>query len=119
MYGHLFALITYAVVSLVTLVVLSGMILRIGRMLGDCPQSQARAQAAAITIATGYSAVGLGGVILGAAAVALAPASIFMAAGVVVICLGLAFGHAIATLRAVSAPPPNVPAMPAVEAAAS
>lgn len=101
------ALLAYPILALGALGILTAMILRIGRMLGDCPQSQARAQAAAVTIATGYAAIGLGGVFLGLAAVFVAQANPAVALGIlglVTLCLGLGFGHAIATLRAVTQP---------------
>lgn len=98
-------LTTYAAISLSVLLVLAIMILRIGSILGECPETGQAAKSAAITIATGYSAIGAGGVLLIAsvlpilardAAIALIPAL-----GLAVICLGLGFTHAIATLRAV------------------
>ena len=104
------ALYLYPVLAFGTLGVLGWMILRIGALLGDCPQSQARARAAAVTIATGYLAIGAGGVILGAAAAVLAGAGLPVIIGVlgfVVLCLGLGFTNAVATLRAVIAPQPQ------------
>ena len=104
------ALITYIALSFGTLGILGWMILRIGALLGDCPASNARAKAASVTIATGYLAIGAGGVVLGgAAAVFVAPnvAGIVAILGAIVLCLGLGFSNAIATLRAVIAPAPS------------
>ena len=95
------------------------MILRIGALLGECPQSRATARAGAVTIATGFSAIGAGGVILIGAALALlaqAPMAGFLVAlGFAALCLGLGFTHAISTLRAVmfdaqDKVPPAIPA---------
>ena len=80
------------------------MILRIGSLLGDCPQSGRAARAGAVTIATGYAMVGLGGIILIGAAIPLLDMDTFgllPALGLAAICLGLGFSHAVATLRAV------------------
>ena len=57
----------YVIYFAVTLLVLGGliaMILKIGAMMGDCPISNGAARSASITIATGYAAIGLGGVAL-------------------------------------------------------
>jgi len=101
------------------LAALAIMILRIGALLGECPQSRATARAGAVTIATGFSAIGAGGVILIGAALALlaqAPMAGFLVAlGFAALCLGLGFTHAISTLRAVmfdaqDKVPPAIPA---------
>lgn len=107
MYAQNFVLIAYPIFALGALGILTAMILRIGRMLGDCPQAQTRARAAAVTIATGYAAIGAGGTFLGLAAVFAGQGTPFVAIvalGFVILCLGLGFGHAIATLRAVTQP---------------
>lgn len=101
------------------LAALAVMILRIGALLGECPQSRATARAGAVTIATGFSAIGAGGVILIGAALPLlaqAPMAGFLVAlGFAALCLGLGFTHAISTLRAVmfdaqDKVPPAIPA---------
>lgn len=101
------------------LAALAIMILRIGALLGECPQSRATARAGAVTIATGFSAIGAGGVMLIGAALALlaqAPMAGFLVAlGFAALCLGLGFTHAISTLRAVmfdaqDKVPPAIPA---------
>lgn len=98
-------LITYAVVSLAVLVALASMILKIGAMLGECPDSRAMARSAAVTIATGYSAIGAGGVLLIGAVLPImrddAVLAVVAALGLSVLCLGLGFTQAITTLRAV------------------
>lgn len=98
-------LIAYAIVSLAVLVALASMILKIGAMLGDCPQSKAMARSASVTIATGYSAIGAGGVLLIGAVLPVlqndAPLALVAALGLAVLCLGLGFTQAITTLRAV------------------
>ena len=101
------------------LAALAIIILRIGALLGECPQSRATARAGAVTIATGFSAIGAGGVMLIGAALALlaqAPMAGFLVAlGFAALCLGLGFTHAISTLRAVmfdaqDKVPPAIPA---------
>lgn len=109
------ALLTYVALAFGALGGLGWMILRIGSLLGDCPAAQARAKAASVTIATGYLAIGAGGVVLGgAAAVFVAPnvAGIVAVLGAVVLCLGLGFSNAVATLRAVIVPPPEAKPAP-------
>ena len=93
----------YAALMFCAVAALSTMILRIGDLMGSCPQSKAVARAGAVTIATGYAAIGAGGVILIGAALPLfaeAPlASFLLGSGLGVLCLGLGFTSAIATLR--------------------
>lgn len=95
----------YIVLGFAALSALAVMILRIGALLGDCPQSSATARAAAVTIATGFAAIGAGGVILiGALLPLLADAAFagFLGAlGFAALCLGLGFTQAVGTLRAV------------------
>lgn len=94
----------YIALGFGALAVLALMILRIGALLGDCPQSRATARAGAVTIATGFSAIGAGGVILIGAALPLladAPLAGFLGAlGLAALCLGLGFAQAVGTLRA-------------------
>ncbi|SLN53805.1 hypothetical protein [Pseudooctadecabacter jejudonensis] len=106
-----FAIAAYVLLSLAALCALGWMILKIGTLLGDCPAAQARAKAASVTIATGYLAIGAGGIVIGGAvAVFVAPAiaPLFAVLGFVILCLGLGFSNAISTLRAVIAPPQQV-----------
>lgn len=73
----------YITLGFAGLVALATMILRIGTLLGDCPQSRATARAGAVTIATGFCAIGAGGVILIGAALQLfehAPFASFLGA---------------------------------------
>ncbi|QUJ75602.1 hypothetical protein KDD17_11620 [Sulfitobacter albidus] len=99
----LFALL-YIVLTLGGVAALAAMILRIGTMLGDCPQSRATARAAAVTIATGFAAIGTGGVILigaGLPLLANVPFAGFLGiTGLAALCLGLGFTHAVHVLRA-------------------
>ena len=94
----------YIALGFAGLVALATMILRIGTLLGDCPQSRATARAGAVTIATGFCAIGAGGVILIGAALQLfenAPFASFLGAlGFAALCLGLGFTQAVGTLRA-------------------
>ena len=111
---------TYFALALILTLALSYMIMKIGTLLGNCPASGQAARAAAVTIATGYCAIGFGGVILvGALFVGsntIGLAGLFGALGFVSLCLGLGFTHAIGTLRAVVAqavPPTQMNAIPA------
>lgn len=94
----------YFSLGLLMLLCMARMILRIGTLLGDCPHSGRAARAGSVTIATGYAMVGLGGVVLIGAVIPLLEGgllSLLPALGLVPICLGLGFSHAVATLRAV------------------
>ncbi len=89
--------------ALAALVVLTRMILLIGAMQQDCPQSGPRARLVSVTVATGFCAIGAGGVLLIAAAfpfLAGQPVmAFFVTLGLAVLCLGLGFSHAVNTLR--------------------
>ncbi|WP_122072614.1 hypothetical protein [Pseudophaeobacter sp. EL27] len=94
----------YLGLGLLMLLSMALMILKIGSLLGDCPRTGRAAKAAAVTIATGYAMVGLGGVVLIGAAIPLLEdglLALLPALGLVAICLGLGLSHAVATLRAV------------------
>lgn len=99
--------IAYFAIALAVLAGLSTMILKIGAMMGTCPISNGAARSASITIATGYSAIGLGGVLLAAilipVLIEMGAVSLLSAIGVACFALGLGFSHAMATLRAVVA----------------
>ncbi|WP_420862234.1 hypothetical protein [Algirhabdus cladophorae] len=92
-----------ALVILVTLVI---MLLRISGDMSDCPQRGKGLRSAGVAIATGYWAIGLGGIILIAAGIAAVDfdslAALFLGLGFACLCLGLGFANAVATLRAVS-----------------
>jgi len=89
--------LTYVALGFGALSALCVMILRIGTMLGTCPDTGAAARAAAVTITTGFAAIGAVLPIMQDA-----PMVGFLAAlGFASLCLGLGFTHAIATLRAV------------------
>lgn len=105
----------YIALSFGALAALATMILRIGALLGECPNSRATAHAAAVTIATGFAAIGAGGVILIGALLPLlaeAPLAGFLGAlGFASLCLGLGFTQAVGTLRALMQDAPaKVPA---------
>ena len=72
------------------------MILRIGALVGDCPQNRERAHAIAVTIATGFAAIGAGGVILLGAVLPMLPeapyAALLLALGFAALCLSLSQG---------------------------
>jgi len=94
------------------LTALSIMILKIGTLLVDCPQSVAKARMAAVTITSGFAAIGTGGVILVGALLPMledvALNGLFVTLGLVALCLGLGFTHAVATLRAILTERPEV-----------
>ena len=102
----LWVLATYSLISLAVLAVLARMILKIGTLLGTCPERGGVVRAAAVSVATGYSAIGAGGVMLIAGALPLlgheAALALMAALGLAAICLGLGFTHAVTILRAVA-----------------
>jgi hypothetical protein len=96
-------LLTYFAVALLALVGLAAMILAIARTLADCPEKGRRARAAGITIATGFTAIGGGAVLLIASLATLDDdlgLQVF-AMGLACVILGLGFTQAVTTLRAV------------------
>ncbi len=97
--------IVYIALGFGALTALAVMILRIGTLLGECPDARPTVRAVAVTVATGYAAIGAGGVILIGAVLPLlsdAPLMGFLAAlGFAALCLGLGFTQAVGTLRAV------------------
>jgi hypothetical protein len=97
--------VIYLAIALGMLVALAAMILKIGTLLGQCPEARHAARAAAVTIATGFCAIGAGGVALIGGALPLVQsepaAGLLLALGLVALCLGLGFTHAVGTLRAV------------------
>lgn len=101
--------ILYVLLAFGALAALCTMILRIGALMGNCPQTATTARTAAITIATGFAAIGAGGVILIGAILpfmAHMPLLAFLLTlGFAALCLGLGFTHAVGTLRAVIADP--------------
>ncbi len=98
----------YFILAACALGALSFMIFKIGEALADCPVTGRAARAGSLTIVTGFVAIGGGGVLIIAAGVFvtlpdLAPEGIMAALGLSILCLGLGFSHAIATLRDVVA----------------
>lgn len=94
---------TYFGIALLVLCLLALAILRIGEML---PGAAPCTRVAAMTIATGFAAIGLGAIIAVAAAIAMSDVSlvIFLAAtGGITVALGLGFSNAVTTMRAVLA----------------
>ena len=111
----------YTTLALGAVIALTQMILRIGAMVGDCPVTQARARAVSVTIATGFAAIGAGGVIMIGAVLPVlgdAPfAALMLALGFAALCLGLGFTHAMGTLRAALLQPQPLPEQQAADAA--
>ncbi len=112
--------LTYLIAGLITVALLSFMILKIGALMSECPQGEAdntpAARTAAITIATGFAAIGSGGVLLiGAVLPLLADMpelGVAIGLGFAALCLGLGFTQAATTLRTVLSPPaPETPAL--------
>lgn len=96
-------LLSFIGLALAALAALTRMILLIGSMQRDCPETGPAARLVAVTVATGFCAIGAGGVLLIAAAfpiLAQAPVvAFFIGLGLAVLCLGLGFSHAVNTLR--------------------
>ena len=95
-------------VTAIALAGLSYMIFKIGDALTECPVTGRAARAGALTIVTGFIAIGTGAVMIMAAGVFMGFAAInvetvLAAIGVSLLGLGLGFTHAIATLRDVVA----------------
>lgn len=110
-------LIFYAIYFAIALSVLGWlmfMILKIGAMMGTCPTTNGAARSASITIATGYGAIGLGGVTLAAILLQVlmqaGAVALLAALGLASLALGLGFSQAMATLRGVVAEVGNRPA---------
>lgn len=122
------AALLYLAGSLVTLALLSVMILKIGALMSDCPDGGPAARTAALSIATGYGAIGIGIVLLIGAALPFigmkSALSALLPLGFAALLLGLGFTQAIATLRDVLSPrsagqqTPPAPATPPAEALA-
>lgn len=114
------AIVLYFPLAIATLVTLAGMILKVGKSMTTCPDASPAVAPAALTIVTGFVSMGLGGIVLiGAMMVALeldAAFTLFAGLGLACLTLGVGFSHAIATLRAVTSPPVEPPAKPAVAA---
>lgn len=115
----LFDLGLYLSLGLTMVVAMAVMILKIGTILGECPQSGRAARAAAVTISCGYAMIGFGGVAIIGTAIPLlemGAAGILPCLGLAALCLGLGFSNAVATLRAVVrealTPPHAAPATP-------
>ncbi|WP_299141924.1 hypothetical protein [uncultured Tateyamaria sp.] len=114
--------LVYFNLALGAVAALAVMILRIAALAEICDAGPERAHAAGITVATGFAAIGAGGVILIGAGLFVLPdapyAALMLALGLAALCLGLGFTHAVGTLRAVLAPP-FVPDQPAPEPVAA
>lgn len=104
----------YTAVSLALLGWLAHAITRVANALADCPDMEAgqRAglRAAALSISTGFIAIGLGGLMAigGALAGVNAPhvVALLSALGLGALCLGLGFTHAVTLLRGLMMPAP-------------
>lgn len=98
----------YFILAACALAALSFMIFKIGDALADCPSTGRAAKAGSLTIVTGFVAIGGGAVLIIAAGVFtslndIAAEGVMAALGLSVLCLGLGFTHAVATLRDVVA----------------
>lgn len=95
----------YAILGTAGLVALCYMLMKIGALMATCPINGPQIRISALSITTGFATIGLGGLILLAAAlVVLAEfeiAALASALGLGALCLGLGFTQAVATLRAV------------------
>lgn len=99
-----FIVTAYFIGALSVLVALAVMILKVGTVLGQCPDKGQSARAGAITIATGFTAIGAGCVTLIAAALpalGLGLMALCICLGGATLALGLGFSNAVAILRSV------------------
>jgi hypothetical protein len=115
------AVLGYFAVTLGTLLALARMILQVGRSMADCPQTGAAARSGAIAVASGFLAIGFGGVILTAATIPAVASNaqpaelavvVLLTVGFACLTLGLGFAHALRNLRAIAAPPKATPLEP-------
>lgn len=110
-------LIIYFVAAFLLLGVLDFIIYRVGCEIARCPKAPPGAHAAALAVASGYAAIGAGGVVLAGvivpAANEFAIYGLFVGLGVACISLGLGFAQAMANLRA------NLDPIPAQASAAA
>jgi len=99
-------ILVYFVPALAILSTLVVMLLRLSGDMSDCPQRGKGLKSAGVAVATGYWAIGMGGIILIAAAIAALDfsnlAALLLGLGFASLCLGLGFANAVATLRAIS-----------------
>ena len=96
------SLYLYFGIGLSALTVLATMILVIGRDLGNCPRKGPALQIGAVSVATGFVAIGLGAMILVAPAIDAFGdnlVGLFVTLGGVLISLGIGFTNAVAILR--------------------
>lgn len=110
-------ILSYTLLGFAMLIALCVMLLRIGRLMADCPITGPRMRISAITIATGFAAIGAGGVaLIGAGLIVSLPHSglfgLTTALGLAALCLGLGFTQAVATLRALGEPMLKAPESP-------
>ncbi|MCU0800863.1 MAG: hypothetical protein MUD11_03660 [Rhodobacteraceae bacterium] len=115
------AILGYFTVTLATLLALARMILHVGRAIEGCAQTGAAARGAGLAIASGFVAIGLGGIILLAAgipafahsanAAELAVVTL-LTVGLACLTLGLGFAHALGNLRSIVQPPKPLPMEP-------
>lgn len=103
-------LIIYLALSLGLVAMLSYMLLKIGKLIADCPQQGSPAtRAAAVTVATGFATVGAGAIVLIGALLPLTQSltvgAMVLALGFASLCLGLGFAQAAAILRDVGTQP--------------
>ncbi|WP_341368171.1 hypothetical protein [Yoonia sp. BS5-3] len=104
----LYIFAVYFALAACALASLSAMIFKIGEALAGCPSTGRAAKAGSLTIVTGFVAIGGGAILIIAAGVfmtlnEIAVEGAMAALGLSILCLGLGFTHAIATLRDVVA----------------
>lgn len=95
--------VIYFAIAAAILAGLTTMLLHIGKLLGACPVSGAAAWSAAITITTGFVAIGIGGIFLLGALMSIIPQSdptaLTAVIGLASLALGLGFSQAAVSLR--------------------
>ncbi len=100
--------ILYFILAACALAALAVMIFRIGQALTECPNTGRAAKAGSLTIVSGFATIGAGGILLIAALVVVAVPKMTVpglmgALGLALLCLGLGFTQAVASLRDVVA----------------
>lgn len=112
------AILGYFTITLATLLALARIILHIGRVMETCPQSGLTARGAGVAIASGYLAIGMGGIVILSAGIPAFgnhanPTELAMVTlltiGFACLTLGLGFAHAMANLRSLVQRPKPAP----------
>ncbi len=98
-------ILTYLLVAIIGLGTLCAILLKIGTLMATCPINGPAIKISALTIVTGFGAIGLGGIVLIGAIFPLIIETGFnalmVALGLALLCLGLGFTQAMTTLQGI------------------